>query len=147
MKNLTTAALLLLSVFILAPQASFAGKPGGKPVPVDCDFIVHDIKTETACTEELFEAHDTLGKFSRAFKSEKDYIGLRCKVAAAQIKTEQNKPLDAFYSLEKSEAKIWTLFYQRKINSYYKINSYDVADILATSLAVAKSCAGAEASK
>jgi len=138
MKNLTTAALLLISVSMLAPQASFAGKPDGKPVLEDCVFVP---KKGSACTIELYEASVTLEENRQAFiskKADSNYFGLRCKVAAAEVKMMQKKRLDAFYSLEKSVAKIWTLFSQRKIETY------DDAELIARSLEVAMTCAGDE---
>jgi len=148
MKKLTTAALLLLSLSVLAPQASIAGKPDkpdkpgkpDKPDLVDCVFVEMD----TACTDKLLAASNTLYIYRPAFISKKaddSYFGLRCKVANAEVKMLQNKPLDAFYSLEKSVAKVWMLFSQRKIDTY------ENAEAIALSLEAAMSCADGEASK
>jgi len=145
MKNLNTAALLLLSISVLASQSSIAGKPdnpGGKPDKpdlVDCEFVEMD----TACTANLLGASNTLYIYRPAFVSKKaddSYFGFRCKVADAEVKMSQNKPLDAFYSLEKAVAKVWKLFSQRKIDTYKN------AEAIASSLEAAMSCADGVAS-
>jgi len=136
MKTTTTAALLLLSAIVFLPQASMAGKPDKppKPEPVDCvDFV----DLGSACSVDLLRAHTTLGDYKDAFKSEKDFVGLRCKVVSSEVKMSQDKPADAFIKLEASFEKIWTLVSQRKLDA-------SAASIIAGDVAAARDCAEAE---
>jgi hypothetical protein len=122
MKNLTTAALLLLSLSVLAPQASFAGKPDRNPSEKDCAFMA---TTESLCTAELETAYNNIdGYLSQAEpvlflsgNAVRDAGTLQCKLSGAELKLGQGKADEASYLIEKVIAKIWSLFSQGKLHA------------------------------
>lgn len=133
MKTTMKAAILLLSGCIFFSQASLAGKPDKppKPAPVDC---VEFVDLGSACTYKLNQAHMTLGVYKDAFKSDKDFVGLRCKVVQSEVKMSEDKPADAFVKLDDSYNKIWILVSQRKLDK-------SAAALIADDIGVARDCA------
>jgi len=139
MKTTTTAALLLMSAIVFLPQASLAGDKAKPPKldPIDCPFKAR----ATACTDKLEDAHDILGMFSGNFVSknaDKDFFGLRCKVAFSEIKMKQDKPADAELKLYDSVVKIRTLYNQGKIDDY------QASEDMAEAMEEARACAEAQ---
>ena len=138
MKTTTTAAILLLSGAIFFSQASLAGKPDNKPPSKDncVDFV----PLYSGCTDELAYAHMTLDTYQGAFKNDKDFVGLSCKVVSSEIKMSEDKPADALLKLEASFEKVWTLVSQRKLKK-------TAAYMIATDIAAARDCAEAQIPK
>ena len=135
MKNLTTAALLLLSVSILAPQVSEAGKPDRNPSEKDCAFVA---KPASLCTTELDTAYTNInGYLSQTdpvlFLSKnaaQDAATLQCKLSGAELKLSQGKADEAYYLMEKVIAKIWSLFSRGKLHADgLALIGVDVADV------------------
>ena len=134
MKTTMKAAILLLSGCIFFSQASLAGKPDNKPPPKDaCDFDA----VATACADELFAAYKALEWNKFEFKSDRDFGGLTCKVAAADAKIAQGKAPDAELKLSDSVVKIETLYTQGKIDTY------EAAMDMASAMEDARACAAA----
>ena len=134
MKNLTTAALLLLSLSILAPQISEAGKPN-KPdrnPPTDCDFIELQDPDEWAVQLEI--AYDMTRDLKDQFKkrsAEKNVSGLECKLSGSEIKMLQSKVEESYYLILTAIDKIGDLHDGRKL-------TYDGFTMLNTQYGLAK---------
>ena len=117
MKNLTTAALLLLSLSILAPQISEAGKPDRNP-PTDCDLIELQDPDEWAVQLEI--AYDMTRDLKDQFKkrsAEKNVSGLECKLSGSEIKMLQSKVEESYYLILKAIDKIGDLHDGRKLSN------------------------------
>jgi len=137
MKVITTAALLLLSISVLAPQASIAGKPdgnsGGKPdrnPPTECAFTELQDPDEWAVQLEI--AYDMTGDLKYEFKkAEKNVSPLECKLSGAEIKMMQSKVDEAYYLVLQAIEKIVDLHEGRKL-------SVDGLDMLSTQYGLAR---------
>ena len=138
MKNVINAALLL-SVTLIFSQASLAGGNGKGPdkeVPPPketCPLAA----AATLCADELAQAYYMLKTNSDAFKSERDFSALTCKVTAADLKIADGKPADAERKLSDSKTKIETLFSQGKLNVDYQV-MLDMADAMEDARACAE---------
>ena len=136
MNTTMKAAILLISGTIFFSQASLADNPNKppKPAPTDCVYFVN---LGSACAEKLNTAHGTLGTYATSFKSDRDFVGLRCKVVESEVKMYEDKATDALAKLEKSYEKVWTLVSQRKLGE-------SEASLIAADIATARDCADPE---
>ena len=149
MKTVNKAALLLASATLIFAQASFAGKGDpqkgpNRPVTEDCNFPDEENLAPSVCRNELGAAYEVLGTSRDRFISnkdggEKDFIGLRCKVARAEVKMALDKTADALAILEESVYKVELLFQQNKLEGDYLINGGDLNEI-SQSLVDAREC-------
>ena len=134
MKNLTTAALLLLSLSSLAPQISEAGNPN-KPdrnPPTDCDFI--ELQDPDEWAVQLKIAYDMTRDLKDQFKNrnaEKNVSGLECKLSGSEIKMLQSKVEESYYLILTAIDKIGDLHDGRKL-------TYDGFTMLNTQYGLAK---------